>query len=93
MLAPRPPASFPRSFYAHPPQYDIKNSRTFLKRSPYPDLNLQDLFVGSTITVHSRQLTIASYADAYTRRSLTKSREWYAGQQYAQRDRWGVGGG
>ena len=55
--------------------YDIKNKRVFLKRCEYQGANLEDLYIGSTITVYSRQLTVADYADDFTRKSFEKARE------------------
>jgi len=46
--------------------YDLKNRRTFLKRSDYPSVTAKDLYKGSVITVYSRQLTIVDYGDKYT---------------------------
>lgn len=48
--------------------YDIKNKRIFLKRCPYPSLDQKELFVGSTITVFSRQLKLSAYGDEATNR-------------------------
>ncbi|XP_072179883.1 nucleoside diphosphate kinase homolog 7-like [Diadema setosum] len=55
--------------------YDIKNRRLFLKRSACPSVHLEDLYVGSTVNIHSRQLTFVDYADDFTRRALTSVKE------------------
>eukprot|EP00959_Pyramimonas_sp_CCMP1952_P457554 9475132-Pyramimonas_sp.AAC.2 len=55
--------------------YDIKNRRSFLKRTHYPSVILKDLYVGSTVTVYSRQLKVVDYADPYTRGKLESTRE------------------
>lgn len=47
--------------------YDLKNRRVFLKRMQIPALALNDIFVGNTITVYSRQLKVVEYADVFTR--------------------------
>ena len=47
-------------------QYDIKNRRTFLKRCQYEGIFQDMLYIGSTITVYSRQLKLVGYADKYT---------------------------
>jgi len=47
--------------------YDLKNRRMFLKRMAYQDIDLKDLFVGSIVTVYSRQLKIVDYGDVFTR--------------------------
>lgn len=43
--------------------YDIRNKRTFLKRSEYPGLALKDIFVGAILNIHSRKLKVTDYAD------------------------------
>ncbi|KAH7827778.1 nucleoside-diphosphate kinase [Monocercomonoides exilis] len=54
---------------------DRKTKKTFLKRSSYPDVKLENLFVGSTIVIFGRQLKIVEYADQATREALTKAKE------------------
>ncbi|MEW5319871.1 MAG: hypothetical protein WDW38_010990 [Sanguina aurantia] len=54
---------------------DIKNRRTFLKKTRYEDLRPELLFMGSTVVVFSRQLKIIDYGDEYTRRQLESSSE------------------
>eukprot|EP00192_Tetraselmis_astigmatica_P010881 CAMPEP_0117657936 /NCGR_PEP_ID=MMETSP0804-20121206/5595_1 /TAXON_ID=1074897 /ORGANISM="Tetraselmis astigmatica, Strain CCMP880" /LENGTH=364 /DNA_ID=CAMNT_0005464421 /DNA_START=241 /DNA_END=1331 /DNA_ORIENTATION=+ len=51
--------------------FDIKNRRTFLKKTKYNDLHPDSLYVGGLITVFSRQLKILEFGDDYTKRSLT----------------------
>merc|ERR1712072_572287 len=51
--------------------YDIKNRKMFLKRCPYPSVNITSLRVGSTLTVYSRQLKVLEYADEFTARHLS----------------------
>ena len=36
---------------AHP-QFDLKNKRVFLRRCPFPSVQLSDLFLGAKITVY-----------------------------------------
>ena len=55
--------------------YDIKNRRTFLKRSPATNLSLGQIYVGATITLHARQLHIVEYADDFTKRTLSMTRQ------------------
>ncbi|XP_075763117.1 nucleoside diphosphate kinase homolog 7 isoform X1 [Pelodiscus sinensis] len=55
--------------------YDVKNHRTFLKRTKYDDLHLEDLFVGNKITVFSRHLSLVDYGDQYTARKLGSHKE------------------
>ncbi|NWU75920.1 NDK7 kinase, partial [Onychorhynchus coronatus] len=55
--------------------YDVKNRRTFLKRTQYESLHLEDLYVGSKITVFSRHLSIVDYGNLYTSRKLGSRKE------------------
>lgn len=50
--------------------HDLKTRRTFLKRCAYPDLVVQDLFLGAQVTVYARQLRILDFNDDFTRRKL-----------------------
>ena len=53
----------------------MKNRRVFLKKCVYPSVKEQDLYIGSTITVYSRQLKIVDFADEYTKKSISQSRQ------------------
>lgn len=55
---------------ACPLQFDIKNKRHFLKRVKCSTVELAQLYVGSTITVFSRQLLIIAYGDEASRRAV-----------------------
>ena len=55
--------------------FDIKNRRLFLKRSAAGGLNLEDLFIGSVVNVHSRQLSIVDFGDEFTTRKLKAKKE------------------
>ncbi|CAE8703644.1 unnamed protein product, partial [Polarella glacialis] len=54
--------------------YDPKSKRAFLKRMAIPDLRLEDLHVGSTVTIYARHLKVKSYADSHTSNYLDSSR-------------------
>ena len=41
----------------------------------YPEISLKELFVGSIITVYSRQLKLVDYGDTYTRKEFAKEKE------------------
>jgi len=41
----------------------------------YPDINQKDLYVGSTVTVYSRQLKLVDYGDVFTRKEFAKGKE------------------
>lgn len=55
--------------------FDIKNRRLFLKRSVVEGLAMDDLFIGSVVNVHSRQLSIVDYGDESTTRKLKAKKE------------------
>ncbi|KAM7066422.1 nucleoside diphosphate kinase homolog 7 isoform 4-T4 [Acridotheres tristis] len=55
--------------------YDVKNRRTFLRRTKYESLHLEDLYVGSKVTVFSRHLTIVDYGNLYTSHKLGSRKE------------------
>lgn len=40
----------------------------FLKRCEYPGVAINDLYLGSIITVYARQLKVVDYGDVYTRK-------------------------
>ena len=54
---------------------DVKSRRLFLKKIPVQGLNLQKLFVGGIVTIHSRQLRIVDYGDEFTRKTLCSTKE------------------
>ena len=53
---------------------ELKARRIFLRRTAYPSIALSDLFIGSTVSIYSRQLKVLDYADEPTRTRL-KDRE------------------
>uniref|UniRef100_A0A452US78 Nucleoside diphosphate kinase homolog 7 n=1 Tax=Ursus maritimus TaxID=29073 RepID=A0A452US78_URSMA len=55
--------------------HDVKNHRTFLKRTKYDDLHLEDLFIGNKVNIFSRQLVLIDYGDQYTARQLGSRKE------------------
>ena len=42
----------------------------FLKRSEYPGVTMNELYLGSIVTIHSRQLKLVDYGDVFTRKSF-----------------------
>lgn len=54
--------------------YDLKNRRSFLKRTQVPGLTLADLFLGNTLTLFARQIKISDFADAFTRSKFENRR-------------------
>ncbi|XP_053772017.1 nucleoside diphosphate kinase homolog 7 isoform X2 [Desmodus rotundus] len=55
--------------------HDVKNHRTFLKRTKYEGLHLEDLFIGNKVNIFSRQLVLIDYGDQYTARQLGSRKE------------------
>ncbi|KAJ8253058.1 hypothetical protein GJAV_G00208660 [Gymnothorax javanicus] len=55
--------------------FDMKNQRTFLRRTRYEDLKETDLFVGNRVNVFSRQLSLIDYGDQYTASKLGSKKE------------------
>ncbi|XP_078695079.1 nucleoside diphosphate kinase homolog 7-like [Branchiostoma floridae x Branchiostoma belcheri] len=55
--------------------FDIKNHRTFLKRTKYEGVKQEDLYIGSTVEVFSRQLCFVDYGDNFTAKSLGDKKE------------------
>mmetsp|Transcript_11333 Transcript_11333/g.11411 ORF Transcript_11333/g.11411 Transcript_11333/m.11411 type:complete len:136 (+) Transcript_11333:97-504(+) len=55
--------------------YDLKNRRIFLKRSQYPNLTLEDLYLGAAISIYSRQLKVVEYGDTFTKSHFENQRE------------------
>ena len=53
----------------------MKNKRKFLKRSPCPTIAMQDLYIGSIVTVNARQLKIVDYGDTSTRKKFARGKE------------------
>lgn len=54
---------------------DLKNRRLFLKRSKCNHVSLRDLFIGSIINIHSRQLSITEFGDEFTAKKLRSKKE------------------
>lgn len=55
--------------------FDVKNRRMFLKRTQSTTVRLEDLHIGGSINIYSRQLNIVDYADAFTKNKLDHMRE------------------
>jgi nucleoside-diphosphate kinase len=54
--------------------YDQKNKWFFFKRSEYAGITLGDLYLGATLTIHSRQLKVIEYGDVHTRKAMESSK-------------------
>lgn len=51
-------------------QYDIKNHKIFLKKIAYPDISLEDLYLGNIVICYNRQLKVVDFADEFTKKQL-----------------------
>lgn len=55
--------------------YDTRQKRMFLKRvAPPENTQAKELYVGNTVTIFSRKMTVTAYADDRTRRFFEKAR-------------------
>ncbi len=54
--------------------FDLKNKKIFLKRVPYPQLSIKDLYIGSVINVYSRKQIVSDYGDQYTKNVFQETR-------------------
>ena len=48
----------------------MKNHKVFLKKIKYPDIKLEDLYIGNVVTCYGRQLKIVEFGDEFTRKGL-----------------------
>lgn len=55
--------------------FDIKNRRTFLKKTKLEGLKREFFFVGGKVTLFGRQLDITDYGDAYTQKVLAGAQQ------------------
>lgn len=50
--------------------FDIKNHRVFLRKCPYPQVEVDDLFIGGKVTIYGRMMTIIEFGDKVTERAI-----------------------
>lgn len=55
--------------------FDLNMQRLFLKRCPYPSIQLRDLRVGNQVSIYARQLKIIEYGDEFTIDRLGEANE------------------
>lgn len=48
----------------------MKNHKVFLKKIKYPDIKLEDLYIGNVVTCYGRQLKIVEFGDDFTKKGL-----------------------
>lgn len=74
--------------------FDVKNRRTFLRKSKLEGLKAHLFFVGAVTTVFGRQLKIVDYGDEYTRKALEAAQQrcdaaaWWVGVSWCARTQW-----
>lgn len=56
-------------------QYDLKLKKVFLKRMACPGVSFDELYIGSVITIYSRQLMLAEYGDLFTRQKFDNKKQ------------------
>ena len=56
-------------------QFDIKNNRLFLKRTKCEGLRLENMYIGATVDLFSRQINFIDYADDFTKGRLAQQKE------------------
>ena len=55
--------------------YDVKNSRIFLKKQQIASIQLDDFFIGASVTICARVLKVIDYGDVHTRRYFENQRQ------------------
>lgn len=55
--------------------YDRDLNRIYLRRATCDGVKMKDMFVGNTIRIYGKQLTIKDYADCRTKKFIGKSKE------------------
>lgn len=50
--------------------YDVHRKMIFLKRCPYPELDLLKFYIGNAVVIHGRQHTITGFANEFTKQAL-----------------------
>lgn len=54
---------------------DVRRKMMFLKRSPYPELDMSQFYIGNAIVIHGRQHNIIDYANEFTKNVLQTANE------------------
>jgi len=55
--------------------FDMKNHRSFLRRTKAENVRPEDLYIGSRVNILGRQLTFTSYGDKFTEKRLGQKTE------------------
>lgn len=51
-------------------KHDMKNHKVFLKKISYPEIKINDLYIGNIVMCYGRQLKVVDFADDFTRKNL-----------------------
>jgi nucleoside-diphosphate kinase len=57
--------------------FDVKNRRTFLRKSKLEGMKPELFFVGGKVTIFGRQLDITDYGDVHTKKTLQGAQQRY----------------
>lgn len=49
---------------------DVFRKNMFLKRSPFPELDMSKFYIGNAVVIHGRQHNIVGFANEFTRNAL-----------------------
>ncbi|XP_018335091.1 nucleoside diphosphate kinase 7 [Agrilus planipennis] len=55
--------------------FDRELNRVYLRRAPFEGVTLEKMYVGNTIRIYGRQITITDYADGRTKKIIGKAKE------------------
>lgn len=50
---------------------DVVRKNMFLRRTPYPELDMSKFYIGNAVVIHGRQHNIVSFANEFTRNALS----------------------
>ncbi len=51
-------------------KHDMKNHKVFLKKIHYPEITVNDLYIGNILPCYGRQLKIVDFGDEFTKKNL-----------------------
>ncbi|CAL5978926.1 Nucleoside_diphosphate kinase [Hexamita inflata] len=54
---------------------DVGRKQAFLKRCPYPELDMTKFYLGNSVVIHGRQHNIVEFANEYTKKALSSAQE------------------
>jgi nucleoside-diphosphate kinase len=54
--------------------HDLKMKKVFLKKLVYPQITVNDLYIGSDVSIYSRKMKLIEYGDDYTKSTFLSAR-------------------